>query len=41
LKPFSAWTQVQSGNYDQSGDFNVTLNVEPTATQTFYVLYVP
>ncbi|MDB6027368.1 MAG: Autotransporter-associated beta strand repeat protein [Verrucomicrobiales bacterium] len=41
LQPLSAWTVVQSGNFDGSGSFNVTIGVVPGAPQTFYLLSVP
>ena len=41
LQPLSAWTVVQSGAFDGSGSFNVTLSVNPATPQTFYILRVP
>ena len=41
LQPRSAWTVVQSGNFDGSGSFNVTLSVNPATPQTFYLLRLP
>jgi autotransporter-associated beta strand protein len=41
LHPLSAWTPVQSGNFDASGSFNVTISVNPAAPRTFYLLRVP
>jgi autotransporter-associated beta strand protein len=41
LRPYAAWTPVQSGNYDGSGNFNVTFAVTPGQPQTFYILYTP
>ncbi|HEX3720953.1 MAG TPA: autotransporter-associated beta strand repeat-containing protein [Verrucomicrobiae bacterium] len=41
LRPLSAWTEVQEGNFDGAGGFNVTLSPDPTAAQTFYLLYTP
>ena len=41
LQPLSAWTPVQSGNFDGSGSFNVTISVNPATPRTFYLLRVP
>jgi hypothetical protein len=41
LKPLTAWTPVQSGTFDASGSFNVTINVSPATAQMFYLLRVP
>jgi hypothetical protein len=41
LRPFSAWTPVQSGTFDNSGSFNITNAVSPATAQTFYLLRVP
>ncbi len=41
LRPLSAWPVVQSGNFDSSGSFNITLPANPSTPRTFYLLTVP
>ena len=38
LQPLSAWTVVQSGTFDGSGNLNVTISVNPATPQKFYLL---
>ncbi len=41
LSPLTLWTPVQSGNFDASGNFNITNAVSITTPQLYFLLRVP
>lgn len=36
--PLSDWTPVSTNNFDMNGNFNITSSVDPSVSQSFYIL---
>jgi autotransporter-associated beta strand protein len=39
--PLSSWTQVATGTFDGSGNFSVTLAIDPNTPQRFFLIQLP